>query len=52
MASTDAITDPNSPEYAALVAEGYTFPGESITIGALVQGEDATDRPRYACHSR
>jgi hypothetical protein len=43
MASTDAITDPNSPEYAALVAGGYTFPGESITIGALVQGDDATE---------
>jgi len=43
MASTDAITDPNSPEYAAVVAEGYTFPGESITIGALVQGDDATE---------
>jgi len=43
MASTDAITDPNSPEYAEVVAQGYTFPGESITIGALVQGEDATE---------
>jgi len=43
MASTDAITDPNSPEYAAVVAQGYTFPGESITIGALVQGDDATE---------
>jgi len=42
MAADDAITDPNSPEYAAVVAEGYTFPGESITIGALVQGDDAT----------
>ena len=43
MASTDAITDPNSPEYAAVVADGYTFKGESITIGALVQGEEATE---------
>lgn len=43
MASTDAVNDPNSPEYAAVVADGYTFPGESITIGALVQGEAATE---------
>lgn len=43
MASSDAITDPNSPEYAAHVAEGYAFDGESITIGALVQGEEATE---------
>ena len=43
MASTDAITDPNSPQNAAVVAEGYTFKGESITIGALVQGDDATE---------
>ncbi len=43
MASTDAITDPNSPEYAAVVAQGYTFTGESITIGALVQGEQANE---------
>lgn len=42
MATTDAITDPNSPEYAAVVAQGYTFDGESITIGALVQGDHAT----------
>jgi hypothetical protein len=43
MASKDAITDPNSPEYAALVADGYAFEGETITIGALVQGEEATE---------
>src|SRR5664279_1060205 len=43
MASTDAISDPNSPDYAAVVAQGYTFPGGSITIGALVQGDQATE---------
>ncbi len=43
MASSDAITDPNSPEYAAHVAAGYAFEGQTITIGALVQGEDATE---------
>jgi DNA helicase HerA-like ATPase len=43
MASSDAITDPNSPEYAAQVAAGYAFEGESITLGALVQGEEATE---------
>ncbi len=36
-------TDANSPDYATLVAEGYTFPGEAITVGALVQGKDATE---------
>jgi hypothetical protein len=43
MASTDAISDPNSAGYAVVVAQGYTFPGEFITIGALVQGDDATE---------
>ncbi|MCB2412441.1 DUF853 domain-containing protein [Demequina sp. TTPB684] len=43
MASADDTTGPNSPEYAAAVAEGYTFKGESITVGALVQGEGATE---------
>ncbi|HZJ40115.1 MAG TPA: helicase HerA-like domain-containing protein, partial [Demequina sp.] len=42
MASSEAIADPNSPEYAAHVADGYAFEGEKITIGALVQGEEAT----------
>ncbi|MDN4478442.1 DUF853 family protein [Demequina sp. SYSU T00039] len=35
--------DASSPEYAALVAEGYTFDGPAITLGALVQGEDAIE---------
>ncbi|GIG55464.1 helicase HerA-like domain-containing protein [Demequina activiva] len=35
--------DPLSAEYAQIVAEGYSFGGSSITLGALVQGEDATE---------
>lgn len=31
-----AIT-PDSPEYATTVAEGYTFDGAAVTLGALVQ---------------
>ena len=38
-----AATDPNSPEYAQEVAQGYTFDVPSITVGALVQGADATE---------
>lgn len=37
------MTDPDSPEYAAHVADGYAFEGEAIAIGALVQGEEATE---------
>ena len=43
MASTAAISDPHSAGYAAVVAQGDTFHGEFITIGALVQGDDATE---------
>ena len=35
-------TDPNSAEYAGIVAEGYTFDGPTVTLGALVQSEAAT----------
>ena len=35
--------DALSPAYATHVTEGYTFPSESITVGALVQGKDATE---------
>jgi hypothetical protein len=43
VASTDAIADLSSPGYGAVVAQGDTFPGEFITIGTLVQGDDATE---------
>jgi len=35
--------DPLSAAYATTVSEGYTFKGESLFIGALVQGEAATE---------
>jgi len=36
-------TDPLSPEFATEVADGYTFDGPTLALGALVQGEDATE---------
>lgn len=36
-------SDANSAEYAEIVTAGYTFEGESLSIGALVQGEEATE---------
>jgi len=36
-------TDPLSPEFAQDVAAGYTFDGPTLDLGALVQGEEATE---------
>ncbi len=36
-------TDPLSPEFAATVAAGYTFDSPTLALGALVQGEEATE---------
>src|SRR6187431_3138782 len=36
-------TDPLSAEFAATVAAGYTFDGPTLPLGALVQGEEATE---------
>ena len=36
-------TDPNSADFAATVAAGYTFGSPTLALGALVQGEEATE---------
>src|SRR6187402_2816918 len=35
--------DPRSAEFAAIVATGYTFDSPTLTLGALVQGAEATE---------
>ena len=35
--------DPLSPDFAATVAAGYTFGSPTLALGALVQGEEATE---------
>ena len=35
--------DPLSPDFAATVAAGYTFDSPTLALGALVQGEEATE---------
>ena len=40
---TNMTTEPLSPEFAATVAAGYAFDGPTLPLGALVQGEEATE---------
>ena len=40
--------DPHSAEFAGTVAAGYTFDSPTLVLGALVQGEEATESKGFA----